>query len=284
MTQPSPPNSDPRRSFSFSGLTVIVGLVLVIIAATALAVATYLALGPMSFRRQAITRAIEEDAQASRSANAAAADSASAGAAEATSPASPTPPETAANESEARPRETNDERPAGKPPAAEPSAERQADPASSSLTELTPIEVVGTGIHAGEWRGAVTCGARSFRQAIALRPAEDEGVVQIGFSLQARFARLRGVAATIGPPAGASAGASQHHPQVVFRIYGDGNLLWESDRLVGPGQCQEFQCDVGGVDVLTLNAESESPASLSNFAWGEPLLTPVHTEKKTPPQ
>lgn len=241
MTQALPPNADPRRSLTFSGLTVIVGLVLLIIACTALAVAGYLALGPMSFRRQAITRAVEEDAQASIDADAAD-DSV---AADALNPVNPVNPVNTA------------------PPPA---------PASASLTELPAIEVIGSGLNGGDWHAAVACGQQSFPQAIALRPVEDGGSTQIAFELKARFAQLSGFAATVGGQTGDSADASQDQPRAVFRIYGDGNLLWESERLIGPGKCQPFQCSLRGVDVLTLTAESESPASLSNLAWGNPML------------
>ena len=241
MTQSLPPNPDPRRSLTFSGLTVIVGLVLLIVACTALAVAGYLALGPMSFRRQAITRAIEEDAQASVA---------------------------AVNTVDAVNTGQSSEPQSSAPQASAP----QAAPAVASLTELTPIEIIGSGLNAGDWHAAVVCGPQSFPQAIALRPVEDGGSTQIAFQLKGRFAQLRGFAATVGGPTGESADVSQDHPRAVFRIYGDGNLLWESERLIGPGKCQPFQCNLGGVDVLTLTAESESPASLSQLAWGNPTL------------
>lgn len=254
MAQSYPPNLDPRRNRTFSGLTVILGLVLLVIACTALAVASYLALGPMSFRRQAITRAIEEDAQASRQRNADADAAGGTVAADALNPVNPVN--------------------------TDPSSEPPPDPAAASLTELTPIEVIGSGINAGDWHAAVACGQQSFRQAIALRPVEDGGSTQIAFELKARFVQLRGSAATVGRQTGDSAAVSQDHPRAVFRIYGDGNLLWESERLIGPGKCQSFQCDLRGVDVLTLTAESESPASLSQLAWGNPTLVAASTAER----
>ena len=256
MTQSLPPNPDPRRSLTFSGLTVIVGLVLLIVACTALAVAGYLALGPMSFRRQAITRAIEEDAQASVAA---------VNTVDAVNTGQSSEPQSSASQSSA-PQSS-----ASQASAPQASAS-QAAPAVASLTELTPIEIIGSGLNAGDWHAAVVCGPQSFPQAIALRPVEDGGSTQIAFQLKGRFARLRGFAATVGGPTGESADVSQDHPRAVFRIYGDGNLLWESERLIGPGKCQPFQCNLGGVDVLTLTAESESPASLSQLAWGNPTL------------
>ncbi|MCU0978710.1 MAG: hypothetical protein MUF25_06015, partial [Pirellulaceae bacterium] len=227
MGQASPPNPDPdpRNDGSISGLTVIVGLVLLVIAATAFAVATYLAMGPISLRRQAIARAVAEPEQtqeAARSGLAAPATATLEGDASVpadTRPASPPdpPPSTAGDGPSADTVGDAGQRPS-----------RQADPSDLSLTQLAPIEVVGTGANAGDWRGAVTSGGLAFGRAVRLRPAEDQGVAQIAFALQARFAQLRGVAAIVGDGTRDATGASQDLPQAIFRVYGDGNLLWES--------------------------------------------------------
>ncbi|MCU0872654.1 MAG: NPCBM/NEW2 domain-containing protein, partial [Pirellulaceae bacterium] len=272
MGQASPPNPDPdpRNDGSISGLTVIVGLVLLVIAATAFAVATYLAMGPISLRRQAIARAVAEPEQTQEAARSGLAAPATATLEGDTSapvgdqPASP--PDTPSSATAADDSSEDTVGDAGQRPS------RQADPSDLSLTQLAPIEVVGTGANAGDWRGAVTSGGLAFGRAVRLRPAEDQGVAQIAFALQARFAQLRGVAAIVGDGTRDATGASQDLPQAIFRVYGDGNLLWESGLLIGPGQQQRFQCDVRGVDVLTLVAESQSPASSSDFAWGDPTL------------
>ena len=146
--------------------------------------------------------------------------------------------------------------------------------------------MLGAGANAGDWRGAVTSGRLAFGDAVRLRPAEDQGVAQIAFALKARFAQFRAVAAIVGDDTRDATGASQDLPQAIFRVYGDGNLLWESGLLSGPGKHQEFQCDVRGVDVLTLVAESQSPASSSDFAWGDPTLKGVEktaSGKPSPP-
>jgi len=280
MGQALPPNPDrdPRNDGSLSGLTVIVGLVLVVIAATAFAVATYLAMGPISLRRQAIARAVaeQEQTQEADSADLAAPPTATlegeTSAPADTHPASPpdTPSSTTASDGPSA--DTVDD--AGQRPS------RQSDPSDLSLTQLPPIEVLGTGANAGDWRGAVASGGLAFGHAVRLRPTEDQGVAQIAFALKARFAQFRGVAAIVGDETRDATGARQDLPQAIFRMYGDGNLLWESELLSGPGKHQEFQCDVRGVDVLTLVAESESPASISNFAWGDPTL--VGVEKTAP--
>jgi hypothetical protein len=58
-------------------------------------------------------------------------------------------------------------------------------------------------------------------------------------------------------------------PVAVFRIYGDGNLLWESDRLSGRGAAQVLDVAVARIDLLALVCESESAAAVSAVAWGD---------------
>jgi len=70
MEHSSPPNPKDPHSGSISGLTVIVGLVLLVIAATSFAVATYLAMGPVSLRRQAMARAVAAGGQTQDAASA----------------------------------------------------------------------------------------------------------------------------------------------------------------------------------------------------------------------
>jgi hypothetical protein len=61
----------------------------------------------------------------------------------------------------------------------------------------------------------------------------------------------------------------------VFRLYADGNLVWESGLLAGHDARRDFECEVRGVDVLTLVAESQAPASVFRFAWGNLRLLPA---------
>ena len=157
---------------------------------------------------------------------------------------------------------------------------RESDPFHVSLTQLSPIEMVGTGANAGDWRSAVAGGGLAFGHAVLLRPAEDQGIAQIAFALKARFTRFSGFAAIIGDETSDAKDANRSQPQAVFRVYGDGNLLWESGALTGSGQRQAYECDVSGIDVLTLVAESQSPASISNFAWVDPTLLAI---QKTAP-
>lgn len=287
MGQSLPPNPDPRDGGSISGLTIIVGLVLLILAGSGFAVATYLAMGPPSLRRQAIAKALAEGQTQQ-----AASDDPAASATGKRDDQTPLPvdvypaalPAAAAGhpaDSSQATSSTTGERPSADAIA---NAVRRPDhksgPSGLHLTELSPLEIVGVGANAGDWRGAVKIGAQAYEHAVSLRPVEDQDVVQIAFDVKARFARFCGLAATVGDEARDATGAKRDQPQAVFRVYGDGNLLWESELLTGSGRRQGFECDIRGVEVLTLVAESQSPANISNFAWCDPTLLPA--EKTAP--
>ncbi len=284
MVYSSPPNSNDPHGGSVSGLTVIVGLVLLVLAGTAFAVATYLAMGPASLRQQAIAKAIAEG----QTPQAASDDSdvpatpgeqmpLPAGAAPAASPAAA---QSSPDSAEAPSAATGDGPRTDQPANGEPPPVPSPGTSGIRLTELSPLEMVGTGANAGDWRGPIRIGGQTYDHAVSLQPAEDQGVAQIAFALKARFARFRGFATIVGDDTRDAPAAKQNSPQAVFRVYGDGNLLWDSGPLSGPGERQPFECDVSGVDVLTLVAESQSSASISNFAWGDPTLLTV--EKAAP--
>ena len=63
--------------------------------------------------------------------------------------------------------------------------------------------------------------------------------------------------------------ARQAKPAGTFRIYGDGNLLWESDLLVGCGANERFEIEVQGIQLVALVVESDVPAEIARFAWGD---------------
>ena len=105
--------------------------------------------------------------------------------------------------------------------------------------------------------------------------------VVAAFDIDARFTHLRGVAGIADSSSPGTAGASQDRPQAVCRVYGDGNLLWESGPLAGRGDHRAFACSVAGVDVLTFVAESQSPANISDLAWSDLKLFP-NTETRAP--
>ena len=241
MGHSSPPNPNGPNGGSVSGLTVIVGLVLLVIAGTGFAVATYLAMGPVSLRRQAIAQGRRRggaDAERGQRRSCRPCD-ADAWRRHATRQPAVTRP---------RRRKLRSSTTSGDGPSADAMGDagqrpsRESDPSDLSLTQLSPIEMVGTGANAGDWRGAVTSGGLAFGHAVSLRPAEDQGVAQIAFALKARFARFRGFAAIVGDETQrCNRREPKIQPQAVFRVYGDGNLLWESEPLIGVRQASSVR-------------------------------------------
>ena len=169
-----------------------------------------------------------------------------------------------------RPRPRRDFRPAPVRFPSSPAGHRRSPvPSGFDVTTLSPIEVEADDASRDAWRRSVRIGGQAYDRAVCLRPAEDQGTTQIAFDIDARFARLRGVAGIADASSPSPAGAAQDRPQAVFRVYGDGNLLWESGPLAGRGDHRAFECTVAGVDVLTFVAESQSPANISDLAWSD---------------
>jgi len=144
---------------------------------------------------------------------------------------------------------------------------QESDQSGFDVTTLAPIEVQAAVAGKDAWRRSVTIGGRTYERAVCLRPVEDRGSTQIAFELGAAYASLRGVAGFADPNLSVPSDGAQDRPQAVFRVYGDGNLLWESRPLTGRDDHQEFECRVAGVDVVTLVGESQSPANISDLAW-----------------
>lgn len=285
MNRSSSTNPDGRGR-TISGATVVVGLVLLVLAIAGLAVASYLAIGPFSLRRDAAARFVAESSgPASSPAVADEPPAASRAQVAATSPTDSLP------DAPPRPETSDASKPlpdgrAPPPPLTGQEAETGLAAAEDSaaefpLVDLTPLEVVGLGGHAGDWRGPVTIDGRLCQKSLLLQPPTGEDVAQIAFGLQKRFDRLAGVVAIVARDPSNPAGAGPQRPQAVFRLYGDGNLLWESELLAGFGAHRELACQVQGVEVLTLVAESQAAGEGACFAWGDLRLRPA--EKKTVP-
>jgi hypothetical protein len=170
---------------------------------------------------------------------------------------------------------------AGEVPVASGRPPEKSSPSGFDVSTLSPIEVEADGVSRDAWRRSVGIGGQAYDRAVCLRPAENRGTTQIAFDIDGRFARLRGVAGIADPSSPNPAGAAQDRPQAVFRVYGDGNLLWESGPLTGRGDHRAFACSVAGVDVLTFVAESQSPANISDLAWSDLKLFP-NTETRAP--
>jgi len=113
---------------------------------------------------------------------------------------------------------------------------------------------------------AVAFSGQKCKSFIWAQPDEDEGVSQVSYMLDGKFATVRGTAGICDADAEQPA---DKKPSAVFRIYGDGNLLWESEPQTGFGAAQQFEVEVKGIEVLALMAESSSSSELSRFAWGD---------------
>ena len=291
MGHSSPVQADDQRGHRISGAAVVIALVLLVIGGAGLSVAMYFLTrrGPPS-RPEAVAKAdraattVSGDRQTvppatkgptSAPAGERKADGRAALEAQAVKPLPPaSAPGLAAGAGEV-PVESG--RPAEKP-----------RPSGIDVTTLSPIEVEADDASRDSWRRSVRIGGQAYDRAVCLRPAEDQGTTQIAFDIDARFARLRGVAGIADASSPSPAGAAQDRPQAVFRVYGDGNLLWESGPLAGRGDQRAFECSVAGVDVLTFVVESESPADISDLAWSDLKLfsstqPPAH-EKPDPPK
>jgi S1-C subfamily serine protease len=60
---------------------------------------------------------------------------------------------------------------------------------------------------------------------------------------------------------------------ISFEVYGDGKLLWKSKAITTPGQTDDGQCDVTGVDELELRVRSsQRHAPGAHTVWLDPLV------------
>lgn len=129
------------------------------------------------------------------------------------------------------------------------------------------FERVGVRAGDGEAPASVAFSGRKCKSIIWAQPDEDRGVSQLSYMLDGKYATLRGTAGISDAASDEQPGDQK--PSAVFRIYGDGNLLWESEPQNGFGAFQQFEIEVKGIDVLALTAESSSPSESSRFAWGD---------------
>jgi hypothetical protein len=161
------------------------------------------------------------------------------------------------------------------------------------LAAIEPTEVQDVRLDDQPLRRAVTLGQREHRQSIWAQPRLDRGTCQVSYMLDKRYARLRGAAGLADPPTGETPAAEAPTGEVpaaetptgeapagetlamTFRIYGDANLLWQSETANAPGAIQAFDVDVRGVTLVVLVSESESPSPISRGAWLDVRLTPL---------
>jgi len=278
MQHSSPVPADDQRGHRITGAAVVLALVLLVLGGAGLSIAMYFLLPPGPSARP------EANAPADRAANTVS-DSRQAWPPATKGPPSPPTAERPADGRTALPTPAVESLPtvgsqgppleAGEVPVRSrqsPETPEKSRPSGFDVTTLPPIEVQADDASRETWRRSVEIGGQRYERAVCLRPAEDRGVVLIAFDIDTRFARLRGVAGIADSRPSGPLGTAQDRPQAVFRVYGDGNLLWESGPLTGRGEQRAFECSVAGVDVLTFVAESQSPANVSDLAWSDLTL------------
>ncbi len=160
-----------------------------------------------------------------------------------------------------------------KPPGPDsPAVKDDAADEKNLLSALPPYETVGVKTGDGPVRRSVVFSGEEHQYGIWAQPNEDRGTAQVSYLLKGQYMGLRGKAGICDVPDDVAIrdGAS---PSGVLRIYGDGNLLWESDSLAGFGAVEQFEIEVKGIELLALAVESSSPVASSRFAWGNLHLT-----------
>ena len=100
------------------------------------------------------------------------------------------------------------------------------------------------------------------RKAWWTQPQVESGAARMAFRLDGSAQVLSGEAAIVASSVAQAAAAS-----VSFRIYGDGNLLWQSPEFSPEDHVHTFQVDVTGIQFLSLLAEAEGQQTSLPLAW-----------------
>ena len=149
-------------------------------------------------------------------------------------------------------------------------------PARKQLAELTPLEVLDIRLDDTDLVRSAHVAGQSCPSAIWAQPVENLGTCQVSYLLRKAYQRLTGAAAVAD-----AVGERTEVPAGTFRIYGDGNLLWDSGTLQGYGSSKQFDVAVEGLHQVVLVVESDSPSDVSLFAWVDPQLV-VDPSLKSP--
>jgi hypothetical protein len=163
-----------------------------------------------------------------------------------------------------------------KPPGeAAPRPEESPDsPDEFPVFALEPSEVVGVRTGDSPLRRTVAVDGTP-HPALWAQPENDRGTSQLSLPLQGKYVRLQGRAAI------ADGGAENAvEPAATFRIYGDGNLLWESETLRRYGVSQPFEVDVTGMALVALVTESDASSQASPLAWVDLRLDAPAADQK----
>jgi hypothetical protein len=144
----------------------------------------------------------------------------------------------------------------------EPVVPPPADPPGKRLAELTPLEVLDIRLGDFDLVRLASVDGEHHPSSIWAQPSADRGTCQISYPLQQAYQQLTGAAAVAD-----ASDEGAEIPAGVFRIYGDGNLLWDSGTLAGYGMSKPLEVGVRGIRQVVLVTESDSPSDVSLFAW-----------------
>jgi hypothetical protein len=141
---------------------------------------------------------------------------------------------------------------------------------SQRLADLEPLEVTGVSLGSLPLRRPVQLGGQTRKHSLWAQPVAGEETSQISYTLAGRFTRLRGLVGLAGDRR--ESPAEPASPSVVFRVYGDGNLLWASEPLPLRPATQTLDVKVRDVDVLALTVECSDRHAAPECAWGDLTL------------
>ena len=147
------------------------------------------------------------------------------------------------------------------PDAAKPAASTEREPAAADALTVPPSEIDGVRRGDQPIRRTARLGGQS-RDVYWVQPETDRGTTQLGFAFQGQHARLRGTAAVAD-----GGGDDSVQPSARFRVYGDGNLLWQSETLTAYGTSESFDVAIGGLHMVSLVAESDASSEASPLVW-----------------
>ncbi len=145
-----------------------------------------------------------------------------------------------------------------------------AETPQKRLTDLKPLESLDVSLGDAQLVRSVQIDGQVYPAALWAQPTTNLGSCQISFPLQKAYQRLTGLAAIADADQEGSA-----VPAGTFRVYGDGNLLWDSDLLEGYGSSRGLDVDIQGIRLVVLVVESHSPSDISLFTWADLRLAPI---------
>jgi len=93
------------------------------------------------------------------------------------------------------------------------------------------------------------------------------GSAYVAYRLEGRYSRFTAAAAI------SDAAQQPSESALVFKVFGDGRLLWQSRPIQQNGASQDCDVDIQDVDVLKLQVECNGGAVFAYAVWIEPQVT-----------